>query len=323
MPENLSKFITKVLFNNYVDIKLGLNKDTFMSMLNRYNKLNGLNRLNYLVDIADSGYLKEMGLNVDLESLKRDFGEKLIQTNYNMLCNVKLLFSESFAKQLTTKYKESEFSVALLSYDETAEILRRNNLPVEILDHLEDCFKYDSKYQAKIKQDENQKKADEVLTRARSKVGYVPNFSLQGKKHDQLVDLLARESDYIETGLELIDVEYKIDDGWARTDIRYKDKNGKYLVVEVKQEAENNQEGFDNAKKAVTQTAGYQRAVEAQLIYEGIQNPQVRGMLVAYIISQEAKNALEIMGLEYTELLPELREIKNEIKEGGLEIILV
>ena len=323
-----SKILPKDIFKNLYTLeevceKTNLSKDIFMELLNVYNTFNNINPFNSIVNLTENNVFKECGLDLDLEKLKKIIGSKLVEKELELLYSIKPIFLENKHSYLFEKYKGKDLSKYFLSYDETAKILQRNNLPLEILDQLADSFKYDSKYQARIKQEENQKRGEEVLNKARSGIGYIPNLSKAGKKHDQLVDLLAKEPEFIEEGLELLDIEYQIDDGWARTDIRYKDSKGQYLVVEVKQEAENNQSNFDNAKKAVTQTAGYQRAVEAQLIYDGIQNPQVRGMLVAYTISDNAKSALERLGLEYRELLPELREMKKEIREVGLEAILV
>lgn len=310
--------LTISIVNGQIDKNLGLKEGTFISILEKYIHLTR--------SVSENAYLSELFYMamINNKDIERVYGKgkfSKIITNPSSFWKKRINSFYDIKRDIVPEHFHE--IKGFLSYDETTEILKRNGLSVEILDHLGDCFKYDSKYQARIKQDENQKRADDVLTKARSKLGYVSNFTLQAKKHDQLVDLLAREPEFIEEGLELIDVEYQIDDGWARTDIRYKDSKGQYLVVEVKQEAENNQSNFDNAKKAVTQTAGYQRAVEAQLIYEGIQNSKVRGMLVAYIISDNAKSALERLGLEYRELLPELREMRKDITEGGLEAILV
>ena len=125
------------------------------------------------------------------------------------------------------------------------------------------------------------------------------------KGHQDLVDRLIENPEIIESGLELMQSEYNFGEGWARADIVYKDRNGNPLVVEVKQNAVRNGDGFDNALKAVEQTAGYRAAVEAILDYCPLtreQDHNVRGMLVAYNIDDDAKTALEKNECEYKEI---------------------
>ncbi len=127
-----------------------------------------------------------------------------------------------------------------------------------------------------------------------------------GERHTELCKYLIDNPDAIEPGLELIKSEYQFDGGWARADLVFTDEKGEILVVEVKQNATRNGNGFNNGLKGLEQIAGYTSAIKAELDYcpvtRGLNN-NVRGMLIAYEIDDNIKQTLERQGYEHLEVI--------------------
>lgn len=176
---------------------------------------------------------------------------------------------------------------------------------------------------------------------------YLPDenfFRNATRQHNDLVQALVLHPEMIVEGARVIGSEYRFEEGWARADVVYElihEGQRAVLALEVKQNAVPNGNGFDNAAKAVEQTAGYRAALESKLAYQraylknrGCLKPErkgkrcplfdylsvqgvsceipVMGALAAYEISPEANEALKVAGC-----FP-VRVTKAEDNSGGV-----
>ncbi len=126
-------------------------------------------------------------------------------------------------------------------------------------------------------------------------------FELHGSEAE-LQTRLAKNPEFIETGLKLLDKELPIDSGGI--DLFAEDANGNVVVVELK-------------RGKATQEAVHQlsRYVDTVRQHVGITSPNklVRGILAAPSISKPARVQLEKINLEFVEIaaLPEQAEPKE------------
>ncbi len=112
------------------------------------------------------------------------------------------------------------------------------------------------------------------------------DFSIVGMEKD-LVDAIVENPSLLEEGLQVVKREYPLASGFA--DILCRDRDGRYVIVEVKRSAA--------GPSAASQLLAYVRDVRQK-------NPgtDVRGLLVAPRIQPTAKKLLETEGLEYREM---------------------
>ena len=115
----------------------------------------------------------------------------------------------------------------------------------------------------------------------------------------------------IEAGFIPEKAEYDFAEGWARADIFGYDSNYNPVMVEVKQNAILNGNGFDNGLKGLQQTTGYKSSQQATVDYyfrkcpllketlNTFEKPKARGILAAYEIDENVKEALNENGAEY------------------------
>lgn len=170
------------------------------------------------------------------------------------------------------------------------------------------------------------RKMSKYLERMEEVVPHLPDsnwMKVASEKHVELVKRLSFFPEIIEEGLKLVKGEYQFEGGWARADMIFEDSNHRLLTVEVKQYATPNGNGFDNASKAVEQTAGYRSALTTKVLYHKQKCPHcpglaglnpvlpVRGMLVAHKIDENAKIALEKEGCEYVEVSEDFNVVER------------
>jgi RecB family endonuclease NucS len=96
------------------------------------------------------------------------------------------------------------------------------------------------------------------------------------------------EPQLLEDGFKPISYEKKVKPGFV--DVYGEDKNGRFVVVEVKRKTA--------GKEAVLQLAKYIEAVKSRT------NREVRGILVAPNIAKDVQRLLETLGLEFKALDP-------------------
>lgn len=112
-------------------------------------------------------------------------------------------------------------------------------------------------------------------------------FSLYASEEDMQQAILLKPS-LLEEGFKPITYEKKIEPGFV--DIYGIDKNGKFVVVEIKRKSA--------GREAVLQLAKYVDSVRE------IVNREVRGVLVAPNIARGVQRLLETLGLDFKELDP-------------------
>ena len=119
----------------------------------------------------------------------------------------------------------------------------------------------------------------------------------------EIRDYLAAHPEEIEEGLHVIRKERPIGEGYA--DIVARDKEGKYVVIEVKRVTAN--------REAVAQLQRYVEHLRSE-------NPgaPVRGILVAPSITKDAQALLNSLGLEYRRI--DVAKIyKKAVEQGELQ----
>ncbi|MEM3618487.1 MAG: endonuclease NucS [Candidatus Bathyarchaeia archaeon] len=112
-------------------------------------------------------------------------------------------------------------------------------------------------------------------------------FSLYASEEDMHKAILLEPS-LLEEGFKPISYEKKVEPGFV--DVYGVDKNGLFVVVEVKRKTA--------GKEAVFQLAKYVEAVKSRT------NREVRGILVAPDIARDVQRLLETLGLEFKALDP-------------------
>jgi RecB family endonuclease NucS len=112
-------------------------------------------------------------------------------------------------------------------------------------------------------------------------------FSLYASEEDMHKAILL-EPQLLEDGFKPISYEKKVKPGFV--DVYGEDKNGRFVVVEVKRKTA--------GKEAVLQLAKYIEAVKSRT------NREVRGILVAPNIAKDVQRLLETLGLEFKALDP-------------------
>ena len=112
-------------------------------------------------------------------------------------------------------------------------------------------------------------------------------FTLYASEEDMQKAILMEPS-LVEDGFKPISYEKKVEPGFV--DIYGVDKNGRFVVVEIKRKTA--------GKDAVLQLARYVEAVKAKV------NHEVRGILVAPDISRGVQRMLSTLGLDYKTLNP-------------------
>lgn len=103
---------------------------------------------------------------------------------------------------------------------------------------------------------------------------------LMFQKEDFLRDYLALHPNYIESGFKIIDTEYNADEA-GRIDILGKDKEGKYVVVELKRSL-----GTDSV---IGQILGYMGWIRKH------KKTDVRGIIIVNEVSPRVEYALEML----------------------------
>jgi RecB family endonuclease NucS len=96
------------------------------------------------------------------------------------------------------------------------------------------------------------------------------------------------EPSLLEEGFKPISYEKKVEPGFV--DVYGEDKDGRFVVVEIKRKTA--------GKEAVLQLAKYMEAVKSRT------NREVRGILVAPGIAKDVQRFLETLGLEFKALDP-------------------
>ena len=112
-------------------------------------------------------------------------------------------------------------------------------------------------------------------------------FSLYASEEDMHKAILLEPS-LLEEGFKPISYEKKVEPGFL--DVYGEDKDGRFVVVEVKRKTA--------GKEAVLQLAKYIEAVKSRT------NREVRGILVAPNIAKDVQRLLETLGLEFKALDP-------------------
>ena len=112
-------------------------------------------------------------------------------------------------------------------------------------------------------------------------------FSLYASEEDMHKAILLEPS-LLEEGFKPISYEKKVEPGFL--DVYGEDKDGRFVVVEVKRKTA--------GKEAVLQLAKYIEAVKSRT------NREVRGILVAPNIARDVQRLLETLGLEFKALDP-------------------
>lgn len=112
-------------------------------------------------------------------------------------------------------------------------------------------------------------------------------FLLMGSEA-QMQEVLARQPDLIEEGLQVLNRELLVESGGI--DLYARDAQGRYVVVELKRGRA--------TQNAVSQLARYVRSVEAGMPPGTV----VRGILAAPSITTPARKELESRGLEFKEV---------------------
>lgn len=132
-------------------------------------------------------------------------------------------------------------------------------------------------------------------------------FSLYASEEDMQKAILLEPS-LLEDGFKPISYEKKVEPGFV--DVYGVDKNGRFVVVEIKRKTA--------GREAVLQLAKYLEAVK------GKTNREVRGILVAPNIAKEVQRLLETLGLEFRALNPKkCAEILKRAETRGLEAYFV
>ena len=112
-------------------------------------------------------------------------------------------------------------------------------------------------------------------------------FSLYASEEDMHKAILLEPS-LLEEGFKPISYEKKVEPGFV--DVYGEDKDGRFVVVEIKRKTA--------GKEAVFQLAKYIEAVKSRT------NREVRGILVAPNIAKDVQRLLETLGLEFKALDP-------------------
>ena len=128
-------------------------------------------------------------------------------------------------------------------------------------------------------------------------------FALYASEEDMQKALLLEPS-LLEEGFNPISYEKKVEPGFV--DIYGVDKNGRFVVVEIKRKTA--------GKDAVLQLAKYIEAVKSRT------NREVRGILVAPNIARDVQRLLETLKLEFKPLNPKkCTEILKKVETRRLE----
>lgn len=156
--------------------------------------------------------------------------------------------------------------------------------------------------------DSYKKKIDDRLIAKFSNLNFIGSFSLKDKedisvdgREKDLVRLVLAQPELVEEGLKPEMTEKRIIPG--AIDIYCKDKDGNYVIVELKRRTAGLSE--------VTQLARYVREVKR------LKNDNVRGILCAPRLSPNAKEMLDRNELEFIKLDPSI----DKFKEGNLDLI--
>ena len=124
-------------------------------------------------------------------------------------------------------------------------------------------------------------------------------------KEKEIEDKLEKNLRKIEPGLVLVERQKKVDGGIM--DLFCKDKNGKYVIIEIKRKPDTN---------VVAQLAKYNMA----LIKNGISKKKLRTILVAPEFSKSVKNACEFFKFEIKNVYKEKNLNKTKRLNGGRSI---
>lgn len=128
-------------------------------------------------------------------------------------------------------------------------------------------------------------------------------FSLYASEEDMHKAILLEPS-LLEEGFKPVSYEKKVEPGFV--DVYGVDRNGRFVVVEIKRKTA--------GKEAVFQLAKYIEAVEDKT------NREVRGILAAPNIAKDVQRLLETLGLEFKALDPKkCAEILKRAKTKKLE----
>ncbi|MEM2466743.1 MAG: endonuclease NucS [Candidatus Bathyarchaeia archaeon] len=128
-------------------------------------------------------------------------------------------------------------------------------------------------------------------------------FSLYASEEDMQKAILLEPS-LLEKGFKPMSYEKKVEPGFV--DVYGVDKNGRFVVVEIKRKKA--------GKEAVLQLARYIEAIKSRT------NREVRGILVAPNIAKDVQRLLETLGLEFKALDPEkCAEILKKAETKRLE----
>jgi RecB family endonuclease NucS len=128
---------------------------------------------------------------------------------------------------------------------------------------------------------------DRVYLAAALSLADVGEFSLYASEEDMQKAILAQPS-LIEVGFKPISYEKKVEPGFV--DVYGVDKDGKFVVVEIKRKTA--------GREAALQLAKYVEAIR------GMVNQEVRGILAAPNIAKGVQRLLASLGLDYKALDP-------------------
>ena len=128
-------------------------------------------------------------------------------------------------------------------------------------------------------------------------------FSLNATEEDMHKAILMKPS-LLEEGFKPISYEKKVEPGFV--DIYGEDKNGKFVVVEVKRKTA--------GKEAALQLAKYMDSIENKT------NRKLRGVLVAPSLAKDVQRLLSTLGLEFKSLDPKkCAEVLKKAENTKLE----